>query len=350
MIRVLIVDDSKVIQSFLYNLLSSDPDLQVVGFASSGNEAIELVHFNKPDVITMDIHMPGIDGYEATRKIMETVPTPIVIVSGSLSVREEAGIFRSLEAGALAVVHRPPGFGDPQYAKARNELIKTVKQMSAVKTARLLPQNIKFQREPTRYEQQFGHDLRGIQVIAIGASTGGPIAIQKILSILPEKFPVPVMIVQQIASGFTSAFITWLNITSGIRIKLAEDGEPLVAGYGYLAPDHYHLGISKGRRIILSNELPENGLKPSVNFLFRSVAQAFGPDSIGVLLTGIGTDGAEELKSMKEKGALTLVQDEESSLVFAMPGEAIRIGASDYALPPENIAEILARAGTENRL
>jgi two-component system chemotaxis response regulator CheB len=348
MIRVLIVDDSKVIQSFLYNLLSSDTEIQVVGFASTGNEAIELVKFNKPDVITMDIHMPGIDGFEATRTIMETIPTPIVIVSGSFTLKEEAGIFRSLEAGALAVVHRPPGFADPQYADARAELIHTVKQMSTVKTARLLPTVKKVPTEPTRYEQQFGYDLRRIKVIAIGASTGGPIAIQKIISMLPSDLPVPVLIVQQIASGFVRAFITWLKLTSGIRIKLAEDGEIVSAGIVYIAPDHFHLEIGAGGKINLSNELPDNGLKPSVNFLFRSVIQTYGANSVGVLLSGIGNDGAQELKLMKDVGALTLVQDEESSLVYDMPREALRIGASGYALSPENIAEILARAGVKS--
>jgi two-component system chemotaxis response regulator CheB len=345
MIRVLIVDDSKVIQSFLYNLLSSDQELQVVGFASSGNEAIDLVKINKPDVITMDIHMPGINGYETTRIIMETVPTPIVIVSGSLSVNEEAGIFRSLEAGALAVVHRPPGFQDPQYANARSELIKTVKQISKVKAERLLPGMKTVLKEPTRYELQFGHDLRRIQLIAIGASTGGPMAIQKILSILPEELPVAVLIVQQLASGFARAMCTWLNLTSGIKIKLADDGEIVKAGFGYLAPDHFHLGIGQKGDIVLRDVKPEYENSPSIDFLFSSVAQVYGPNSIGVLMSGIGTDGASELKSMKDLGALTLVQDEESSLVFSMPGEALRIGASEHPLPPEHIAEILARAG-----
>jgi two-component system chemotaxis response regulator CheB len=349
MIRVLIVDDSKVIQSFLYNLLSSDLEIQVVGFASNGIEAIELVKYNKPDVITMDIHMPGIDGYEATRKIMETIPTPIVIVSGSLSVNEEAGIFKSLEAGALAVVHRPPGFGDPKYADARAELIQTVKQMSSVKTARLLSRNTMVLKEPTRYEQQYGHDLRGIRVIAIGASTGGPIAIQKILSILPNDFPVPVMIVQQIAMGFGRALLTWLNLTSGIKLKLAEDGETLLAGFGYLAPDHCHLGISQSGKIALNSDQNDHEFKPSINFLFSSVAKVYGSQAIGVLLTGIGKDGAIELKSMKDSGALTIVQDNESSLVFSMPEEALRIGASSYSLPPEHIAEILARSGTKKQ-
>ena len=347
MIKVLIVDDSRVIQEFLAHLLSSDPDIQIVGVANSGYEAIELVKLKKPDVITMDIHMPGMDGYEATRTIMETVPTPIVIVSGSVKTKEVANTFRSLEAGALAVVLRPPGFEHPQFTTSRKELIQTVKLMSEVKVVRLFPRSKKEQIRPVWLVQTFEKDIKQIQIIAIGASTGGPMALQIILSRLPEDLPVPVLIVQHIASGFVKGFLEWLSITSGIKLKIAEDRETILPGIGYMAPDNFHMGVSRGRKINLSNQPPENGLKPSVSYLFRSVAQIFGPNALGVLLTGMGKDGADELKAMKDKGALTLVQNEESSVVFGMPGEALRIGAADQALSPERIAEILANLVTK---
>ena len=347
MIKALIVDDSKVIQEFLAHLLSSDPDIQVVGIASSGYEAIELVRGKKPDVITMDLHMPGMDGYEATRIIMETYPTPIVIVSGSSNKKEVTNTFRLLEAGALAVVIRPPGFEHPQFAASRKELIQTVKLMSEVKVVRLFPRSRKEQIKPPRLVQTFENDLKRIQVIAIGASTGGPMALQIILSRLPEDLPVPVLIVQHIAKGFVKGFHTWLSGTSGIKLKIAEDGEPISAGIGYIAPDNFHMGVSRGSKIEISNQPPENGLKPSASYLFRSVAQTFGPNALGVLLTGMGKDGADELKAMKDKGALTVVQNEESSVVFGMPGEALRIGAADQALSPERIAEILAKSGSK---
>jgi len=347
MIRVLIVDDSKVIQEFLAHLLSSDPDIQVVGVANSGYEAIELVRIKKPDVITMDIHMPGMDGYEATRTIMETVPTPIVIVSGSVNTKEVANTFRYLEAGALAVVLRPPGFDHPQFTTFRKELIQMVKLMSEVKVVRLFPRSKKEHIKPLRSVQTFENDVKRIHVIAIGASTGGPMALQIILSGLPEDLPVPVLIVQHIATGFVKGFLEWLSATSGIKLKIAEDGEPILPGIGYIAPDNFHMGVSRGSKINLSNQPPENGLKPSVSYLFRTVAQTFGPNALGVLLTGMGKDGADELKAMKDKGALTLVQNEESSVVFGMPGEALRIGASDHALSPERIAEILAKSGSK---
>lgn len=347
MTKVLIVDDSKVIQEFLAHLLSSDPDIQVVGIASSGIEAIKLVREKKPDVISMDIHMPGMDGYEATRIIMETVPTPIVIVSGSSKTKEVVNTFKLLEAGALAVVIRPPGFEHPQFPASRRELIQTVKLMSEVKVVRLFPRSRKEQKKSFLLVQKFENDLKRIQIIAIGASTGGPIALQIILSGLPGDLPVPVLIVQHIAKGFVKGFHEWLSATSGIKLKIAEDGELISAGIGYIAPDNFHMGVSRGNKIILCDQPPENGLKPSVSYLFRSVAQSFGPNAAGVLLTGMGKDGADELKVMKDKGAFTLVQNEESSVVFGMPGEALRIGAADQALSPEKIAEILAKSGSK---
>ncbi len=347
MIKVLIVDDSKVVQEFLAHLLSSDPDIQVVGIANSGYDAIKLVKAKKPDIITMDIHMPGMDGYEATRTIMETVPTPIVIVSGSSNKKEVTSTFRLLEAGALAVIIRPPGFEHPHFAESRKELIQTVKLMSEVKVVRLYPRRRREQIKPIRFVQIFENDLKRIQVIAIGASTGGPMALQIILSRLTPDLPVPVLIVQHIAKGFVNGFKVWLSATSGIKLKIAEDGETISDGIGYIAPDNCHMGISPRKKIILNDQPPENGLKPSVSFLFRSVAQAFGPNACGVLLTGMGKDGAEELKAMKDKGAFTLVQNKESCIVFGMPGEALSIGAADQALSPEKIAEILAKMGTK---
>ena len=345
MIKVLIVDDSKVIQEFLAHILTSDPEIQIVGFASSGSEAIEIARLKKPDIITMDIHMPGLDGYTATHAIMETIPTPIVIVSGSVNTKELSRIFKAIEVGALAVILRPPGFENPLFAAAQKELIQTVKLMSEVKVVRLFPRMRKNENIPAALPQNSEKDLKQIRVIAIGASTGGPTVLQKILSRLPKDLPVPVLIVQHIAAGFVNGFKEWLSATSGIPIKIAEHGEPLTAGVGYIAPDNFHMGISNSKKIILSDNPPENGSRPSAGYLFRSVAQSVGQDALGVLLTGMGKDGAADLKTMREKGAITIVQNEESSIVFGMPGEALRIGAADKALSPEKISDILAKVG-----
>jgi len=343
MIRVLIVEDSPVAQEFLMHIFSFDPEVQVVGVAENGLEAIDLVSLKRPDVITMDIHMPIMDGFESTRKIMETVPTPIVIVSSSTMLKELSSTFRAMEAGALAVVLRPPGIGHPDHDEASRDLIRTVKTMSEIKVVRRIPERAKKNALSLPAIPQAPETASDIQVIAIGASTGGPPALQKILLGLPHDLPFPVLIVQHIAKGFVEGFAEWLSNTSSIPMHIASDGGHPLPGHGYIAPDGFHMEIAAGPRIVLSDQPPENGLRPSVAVLFRSVTQVLGPRSVGILLTGMGRDGAEELKAMKEKGAITIAQDKESSVVHGMPGEAIKIDAATYALPPEGIAEFLSR-------
>ena len=342
MIKVLIVEDSPVAQEFLTYILTSDPALQVVGVAKNGVEALEKAMRLHPDVITMDIHMPIMNGFDATRRIMETVPTPIVIVSGSMVATEVADTFLAIEAGALAVVRRPAGMNHDAFEADVRQLIQTVKLMSEIKVVRRIPRPVRegvFAPPPAM--QAIRPDTR-IQIIAIGASTGGPLVLEKILSGLPRDLSVPVLIVQHIAQGFVKGFADWLSDASSFPVHVASQGELLVPGHAYIPPEDLHMGISRGPRIALSDHPPENSLRPSVNFLFRSVAQVLGPGAIGVLLTGMGRDGADELKVMRERGAITIAQDKGSSVVYGMPGEAIALGAATHILPPERIAAMLA--------
>jgi len=347
MIKVLIVEDSKVVQEFLVHILTSDPSIQVVGVADNGEEALEAAKQKRPDVITMDIHMPKVDGFEATRAIMEAVPTPIVIVTGSLRAKELASTFRAMEAGALAVVLRPPGIGHPEHEAAARELVRTVKLMSEIKVVRRHPA-AKERALPPTAEIEVRKAAAEIQAIAIGASTGGPPVLQQILSGLPRDFPVPVLMVQHIAAGFIKGFVEWLSGTTRFPVHIALHGEYPLPGHGYVAPDGFHLGIGNGPRIVLSDHAPENGLRPSVAYLFRSVAQTLGPRAAGVLLTGMGRDGAAELREMKDRGAVTIVQNKESSVVHGMPGEAVALNAHTHILPPDKIAMLLGTL-TENR-
>ena len=341
MIKVLIVEDSPVAREFLTHILTSDPAIRVVGTAGNGVEALDAVRQQKPDVITMDIYMPMMDGFEATRRIMETFPTPIVIVSGRLEGKEVVSAFHAIEAGALAVVRRPLGIKHPESEAASKELIQTVKLMSEIKVVRRIPWATKAHVvAPLTIAMPLPRST-SIQAVAIGASTGGPLVLQKILSGLPPDFPVPVLIVQHMAQGFVEGFAQWLSEASRFPVRVASQGERAVAGHGYVAPDGFHLGLENGLKITLSGLAPENGLRPSVAHLFRSVAQVLGPAAIGVLLTGMGKDGAEELKTLKETGAITIAQDEASSVVYGMPGEAVRLEAAAYVLPPETIAATL---------
>jgi two-component system chemotaxis response regulator CheB len=340
-IKVLIVEDSPVAREFLTYVLTSDSAIQVVGTASNGVEALKALEKTRPDVITMDIHMPMMDGFEATRRIMETVPTPIVIVSGSTGAGEVSGTFSAIEAGALAVVRRPPGIKHEEFETGSRELIQTVKLMSEVKVVKRFSRASRVRTAgPLPIAPQVKANGK-IQAVAIGASTGGPPVLKDILSGLPQGFPVPVLIVQHIAKGFAKGFTEWLSSASRFPLSVASHGERAAPGHGYVAPDGLHMGLESGPTIALSDHAPENHLRPSVSYLFRSVAQVLGPAAVGVLLTGMGRDGAEELKAMKDKGAITIAQDEESSVVHGMPGEAIKLGAATYVLPPEEITAML---------
>ena len=340
MIKVLIVEDSRVAQEFLAHVLNSDPAIQVVGLVSDGNEALQAVREKRPDVVTMDIHMPKMDGFQATRLIMENVPTPIIIVSASSGVKDVASTFQAMEAGALAVVLRPPGFGHPEHQAAVEELLRTVKLMSEIKVVRRFSHAAQV-RPPVLSRLPSLPAAGEIQLVAIGTSTGGPPVLHRILSQLPPDLPLPVLIVQHIACGFTEGFVDWLASASGFPVHVATHGQRPLPGHAYVAPENYHLGIAAGLRIVLSNLPPENGLRPSVAYLFHTVAQVLGSHAVGVLLTGMGRDGARELKEMRDRGALTIAQDEASSIVHGMPGEAIKLEAAMFVLAPEAIATML---------
>jgi two-component system chemotaxis response regulator CheB len=345
MIKVLVVDNSKEIQDFIARILSSDTDIHIAGVACSGQEAIEFVRSEKPDIITMAVNMPGSDGFETARTIMEISPKPIVMVSSIKNNNETLFTNRYIESGALAIIRRPEPSEPAQFLDFQKELIRTVKLMSEIKVVKLYSRNRNKNLKTFASEDPFENALKRVRMIAIGASTGGPLALQTILSKITGNLLVPVLIVQHIAPGFVNIFQKMLSATSGIQLKIAEDAEKILPGIGYIAPDNFHMGITRGEKIHLSNQPPENGSKPSVSYLFRSVAQTYGPNSLGVLLTGMGKDGADELKDMKDKGALTVVQNEDSSVVFGMPGEALRLGASNNSFSLERIAEIMLKSG-----
>lgn len=357
-IKVLIVDDSPSVRLLLKHLLERDSRIEVIGAAEDGLAAVNFLEAGtpRPDVVLMDIHMPKLDGFEATRQIMETNPLPIVICTATADPQELAVAFRSMEAGAVACVEKPVGPGDKEFETRSENLRQTIKLMSEVKVVRrwAKPRQPARPRIATTMPAETRMTLP--RIVGIGASTGGPPVLQTILTALPRDFPAPLVIVQHIARGFLPGMVEWLNQTTGLHIHIAAHGAIPAPGHAYIAPDDFHLGVSSSGRLLLAREPAEGGLRPSVAWLFRSLAREWGSNAIGVLLTGMGRDGATELKEMRDAGCITIAQDRETSVVHGMPGEAILIGAAMHVLPADRIAGALitevsrrtAHAGVES--
>ena len=345
MIKVLVVEDSAVLRELLIHILEADPLIQVIGTANNGEEAVIAAQSKQPDVITMDINMPRMNGFEATRQIMELAPKPIVIVTATWNPKEVSTSFRAVEAGAVAVIATPPGSGHPDHHTLAQELRQTVKSMAEVKVVRRWARARTVTDPSARVMDETAKALmpqrRRVQLVAIGTSTGGPLALQMLLAAMPPPLPVPIVIVQHMAAGFVTGFVDWLGQSTRHPTHVATHDEALQAGHVYVAPDGFQMKLKDRQTIELAKDDPEHGLLPSVSYLFRSVAQIYGAQAVGILLTGMGRDGAAELKMMRDAGALTFAQDKGSSIVHGMPGEAIRLEAATYILPPERIASAL---------
>lgn len=336
-IRVLLVDDSPLARELLRYLIDSDPRLTVAGVAEDGAAGVLAAQRLSPDVVVMDVHMPGLDGYAAARRIMETAPTRIVMVTASTNPDDVADTFRTLEAGALAVLAKPTGPGSPEFAAQVEEFLSTVRLMAEIPVVRRWPAR---SAPPARVSSPPADTP--IRVVALGASTGGPQALQAILSRLPKDLAAPVLIVQHISSGFADGFAEWLGHVTGYPVRVAQAGERARAGIAYLAPSGQQMGLQPDGVIALADAPCEHGLQPAVSYLFRTIAAGFGRAAVGVLLTGMGRDGARELKTMREAGAVTIAQDAASAIVFGMPGEAIRLQAAAHVLAPPDIAALIA--------
>ena len=333
-IRVLVAEDSPVVQMLLVHVLNSDPDIQVVGTAADGLAAVEFVTKQRPDVVLMDIHMPNMDGFEATRRIMEKNPLPIVICSATMKSAEVENTFRALEAGAIASVEKPVGMGSPDFDSMVGKVVQTIKDMAGVRFGR--------RAAATRQGAVAPHMPHApIKLVVIGSSTGGPPVLQTILAGLPKNFPVPVLIVQHIAAGFLDGMVEWFRKHTLLDVHIAKHNERLRSGCVFIAPDGFHMGIAPDGCVQLSDREPENGLRPSVAHLFRTASDAYGASVAAILLTGMGRDGADEMKRIKDRGGFTIAQDRESSVVHGMAGEAIKLDAVTQVLPPGEIAAAL---------
>jgi two-component system chemotaxis response regulator CheB len=335
-----VADDSAAARVLLRGILEADPGLEVVGDARDGLEAVELADRLEPDVITMDVDMPGVDGLEATRRIMARVPRPIVLVSGVFPPDLDNS-FRALEAGAVTLLGKPNGPGAPAFAREAAELVATVKLMAGVKLVRR-----SLSRAPDGPPPPpSGRQTDPVRIVAIAASTGGPPAVAEVLRGLPGDWSVPVLVVQHIGAGFDVGLVRYLDDACQLPVALAEDGRELPRGGVFVSPAEAHLGVSAGHRLTVTAAEPIDGYRPSANHLFRSVAAAFGPRAAGVVLTGMGRDGADGLLALRRAGGFTVAQDQATSIVYGMPRQALLRGATDEVLPVGHIARaLLARS------
>lgn len=343
--RVLIVDDSMTCREYLRFLLEKEGGFHVVGMAVDGEDAVRKALALKPDLITMDIHMPGMNGIEASRKILEQFSVPIVMVSDVWQTAEVQRAFEAMEIGAVGGVQKPPGLGHPDAELLTRRLVRTVKLLAELPVVRRRPVASVAKSPSTGVvatECARRHFPQSpVRVVAIGASTGGPPVLKDILKVLPSGYPVPILVVQHISPGFLGGMLEWMQRDCAVRLRVGTHGEAVVPGTVYFAPDGTHMAIDASGTLRLTHEAPEHGVKPSVSVLFRSVAAAYGSAAVAVLLTGMGKDGAQELLTLYQKGALTIAQDEASCAVFGMPGEAVRLGAARCVLSPEVIGRVL---------
>jgi two-component system chemotaxis response regulator CheB len=340
MLRVLIADDSETSRRFLVEILSRDSEIQVIGEAKDGADAVSLTEKLRPNLVVMDSHMPQMDGFEATKEIMIAMPTPIVIVTASSVNGDVRTAMQALRAGALTVLQKPSGPSLSTFEETARQLVSTIKAMAEVKVVR------HHRTVPPREQATLRMVARGAptpaRVVAIAASTGGPAALQRVLAGLPEDFCVPILVVQHISQGFTRGFVTWLNTVCPFEVKVADDGELLGPRTVYLPPEDRHIGVTERGRVKLSQDRPIDGFRPSATFLFSSVAKAFRSSAVAVILTGMGQDGLAGLRAVREFEGHIIAQDEESSVIFGMPGAAVAAGLPNVILPLESIASRLA--------
>lgn len=342
MIHILIADDSVTETTLLKHLFEEEKDMKVIGCARDGKEAVTLASQLKPDLITMDIQMPIMNGFEATQLIMMNNPVPIVVISSTLNNQDLDTTFLALEAGAVSVIEKPVNALDPSYELARKRMMTIIRSMAEIKvvTRRFATNNL-HKRSKNQVISPSHYDM-----IGIGASVGGPQALKTILSMLPQRFPVPIVAVQHITPGFLQGFCHWLNQNCHLTVKTAENHEILKPNYVYLAPEICHLEVSRiGTNLVAHYKEGSAvaGFRPSITVLFQSIAKFCGKNAIGILLTGMGRDGAQGLLELKQKKAYTLVQDEKSSVVFGMGKVAESIGAADQVIPLEEIVNTLSK-------
>lgn len=341
-IRVLVVDDSVFYQHRLQALLNSEPSIQVVGLAGNGVQAIEKTLALKPDVITMDVEMPIMDGISAVRRIMHECPTPVLMIS-AMTKQGARATFDALDAGALDFLtkdfHHMTERGDQATQEIRNKVISVAQKGKRVSA---------HSRPPIRasQKQNVSTSLANYSILALGASTGGPVAVQQVLKNLPQEFPLPVLVVQHMPGTFTPMFSERMNQMCQITVRQAENGDLLFPGCAYIAPGGKQMKVrKKGRevKIEITDGDPSDCYRPSVDVTYQSLAEVFPGKVLAVILTGMGSDGCEGARRLKQSGSVVWAQDEQSSVVYGMPMAVAKAGLADQIMSLDKIGSTLGR-------
>lgn len=359
-IRVLVVDDSAFMRKAISMMIGDDPAIEVVGTANNGAEGVEKVHELLPDLVTMDIEMPRMDGLTALRKIMQERPTPVMMVS-SLTSEGAQATFDALELGAVDFIPKELSYVSLDIVKIKKDLVEKIKQIhkrrsllmakfrrqrisqiargttpaEAKRTASARPKIIPPKPSIARLPKKL------LRIAAIGTSTGGPPALQAVIPHLPKNFPVPVLVVQHMPPTFTKSLARRLDGLSLLQVKEAEPGETIQRGVVYIAPGDRHMTVSKrGAQscITLSREPEDTLYKPSVDIMMNSIVDQFRGNTLAIIMTGMGKDGVEGLKKVKASGGIIIAQDEETCVVYGMPRAAVDAGITDAISPVERIA------------
>lgn len=343
-LRVLVVEDSVTVRQYLCDVLRQDGQVDVVGEAGDGKQAIHLCETLRPDVVSMDMMLPVMTGLSTTEYIMAHCPTPILIVSSSTNRGEVFKTYDALAAGAVDVLEKPDGSeADGEWER---KYIAALRLVSRVRTVTHLRARLRHLAGPlplSASPQLRRHGQKGLKVVAIGASTGGPGAMLEVLRSLPRNFPTPLLLVLHISAPFAATFAEWLAEQTGFRVAVAVDGQPVMATAGRvtMAPPDFHLVVRDGR-FRLTSDPERHSCRPAIDTLFESLAVEHGPGVAACLLTGMGRDGAAGLLSIRRAGGLTIAQDEATSVVYGMPREAALLGAAERVLPLAQIGPYLS--------
>jgi len=335
MLRILVADGSLLVRAVLRDALNAGGEMTVVGEAANGADAVSLSKVLKPDIIIMDILMPLMGGLEATEAIMAQNPTPILILSSTVDEKDVKLAFRAIKRGALDVMGKPAISGTGSQADFFSRLREKILLLARIKV-------IRHTQRPDRLKSAPPAKAATRNILAIGASTGGPKAVMSIIKTLPQDFSGAIFIVQHISSGFARGFAHWLDLESHIPVRLAETGDVPTVGTALVAPTDCQMILDNGG-VKIVDAPAVNCCRPSIDVFFESLALRRGGDTVGLLLTGMGRDGAHGLLQLKENGALTIAQNEESCVVFGMPKAAIALNAADEVLPLETIPETVIK-------